>query len=535
MAYTILLVDDESAVREGIRAKTPWQDYGFTVVGEAGNGIEALELVEELKPDVIITDIKMPYLDGISLAQRIRGVHPTATVVILSGYDEFTYAQQAMRWGVSEYVLKPVSVEDLTRLLTRLAASLDEQIQRSQDQDRLAIAYQQALPLIREKFLLSLLTAGHPGPSSSLVTKAQEYGIDLDCDEFMVAVIETDHTSEDPLRSMAMFEVVQEALADREGAIPFLLERELIIIFSAKSHGQNHYDSVFRKQVNRKAEQVQAYLRKYSFGSIIGMGTLVHSPSSINQSYKQALSALNYTSVYPERELLYISDLEHTIPEEHHRRLEELKQNVLLAIKIGTEAQVLDSINELFGMHFASTSIEEGQALLLDLISLLQSLAHSYGHSLFSIAEQEGHNLFGDLATLTTVGKAKRWFTSLCVTLHQLLVGARQASHIQFISEAKNLIARHFDEPGFGLDEICEMIGISPSYFSSTFKREVGLSFVQYLTAIRMDRAKELLAKTESKTYEIAEAVGFTEPNYFSFSFKRHVGLSPSQYRQANR
>jgi two-component system response regulator YesN len=535
MAYTILLVDDESAVREGIRARTPWATYGFSVIGEAGNGIEALELVEELRPDVVITDIRMPYLDGIELIQQIKQTHPTTTLVILSGYDEFTYAQQAMRWGVTEYVLKPVSVEDLSHLLARLSTILDEEIRRSKDEDRLKVAYRQALPLIREKFLVALLSGNHPVNDASLISKASEYGLDLDRDEFLVALVETDHSNEDPLRNLAMLEVVEEALSDDDGAIPFLLEREIVIIFTAKSHGQNHYDSVFRKQVNRKAEQIQAFLKKFSFEAIIGLGALVHAPSSISQSYRQALSALNYSSVYPDRDLLYISDLEHIGSEELQRKLEELKANVILAVKIGTEEQVNASLNELFGQQFASSTLEAVQALLLSLASLLQELASSYGHSLFSITEEEGLNLFGELATLTTLGKAKRWFTRLCLSLRDLLAGSRQASHIQFITEAKNLMARHFDEPGFGLEEICEMIGISPSYFSSTFKREVGVSFVQYLTTLRMDRAKELLAKTESKTYEIAEAVGYTEPNYFSFSFKRHVGLSPSQYRQAQR
>ncbi len=535
MAYTILLVDDESAVREGIRARTPWQEYGFSVIAEAGNGIEALELVEELQPDVVITDIKMPYLDGIELIQEIRQAHPTTTVVILSGYDEFTYAQQAMRFGVTEYVLKPVSVEDLCHLLSRLATILDEEIRRSKDEDRLRIAYRQALPLIREKFLVSLLTGNHPAHDASLITKAAEYGLDLRRDEFLVALVETDHTGEDPLRSLAMLEVVEETLSDDDGALPFLFEREIVIIFTANSHGQSHYDPVFRKQVNRRAEQVQAFLKKYSFETVIGLGALVHAPSSISQSYRQALSALNYSSVYPERTLLYLSDVEHIGSEEHLRKLEELKANVVLAVKIGTEEQVNETVNELFGEQFASSTLEAGQAMLLDLVSLLQKLADSYGHSLFSIIEGEGRNLFSELSTLSTLGKAKRWFTRLCLTLRELLAGSRQASHIQFITEAKNLIARHFDEPGFGLEEICEMVGISPSYFSSTFKREVGLSFVQYLTTIRMDRAKDLLTRTENKTYEIAEAVGFTEPNYFSFSFKRHVGLSPSQYRQAHR
>lgn len=212
-----------------------------------------------------------------------------------------------------------------------------------------------------------------------------------------------------------------------------------------------------------------------------------------------------------------------------------MKSNILIAVKIGSEEQVVEGVNQLLGEHLASLGLQEMQALLLELSSSLQDLAHSYGHSLFTIGEEEGRNLFSELASLTTLGKARRWYTRLCLNLREMIAGQRENSHIQFIGQAKTLIAKHFTESGFGLEQICEMIGVSPSYFSSTFKREVGASFVQYLTGMRMDRAKELLLKTEGKTYEIAQAVGFAEPNYFSFCFKRHVGLSPSQYRQANR
>jgi two-component system response regulator YesN len=133
------------------------------------------------------------------------------------------------------------------------------------------------------------------------------------------------------------------------------------------------------------------------------------------------------------------------------------------------------------------------------------------------------------------LGKARRWLTKIAIATRTAISGQRENSHIQFVQEAKSLIAKHFTESGFGLDQVCEMIGVSPSYFSSTFKREIGISFVQYLTTMRMTRAKELLVKSEGKTYEIAQAVGFTEPNYFSFCFKRYEGVSPSQYRQANR
>ncbi|MGE4454410.1 MAG: response regulator [Sphaerochaeta sp.] len=535
MPYSIVLVDDESAVREGIRSRTPWERYNFTVVGEAGNGIEALELVEELHPDVVITDIRMPYLDGMELIKKIRQAHPATTMVILSGYDEFTYAQQAMHYDVSEYVLKPVSVDDLCRLLERLGSRLDEEIKRTQDRKRLMEVYTQALPLIREKFLLSLLTTTQATSDATLVAKAHEYGLDLDKDEFMVALIESDHIQNTSLQTLAMFEVVNEVCMKEEGSLAFQFENQIAIIFHARSHGQPHYDSVFKKQTYRKAEQIQAYLEKYNFHVVLGIGNQVHAPSAISQSYHQALRALNYSSCYPEQTLLFISDLESEMSEEQVNVHQELQANILLSVKMGSEQQVNDAVSQMFGEALASVSLIQLQELVLSLSLSLQELAHSYGHTIFALREEEGRNLFSELATITTLGKARRWFTHICLEIREKIAGQRENSHIQFIGKAKNLITKHFSEAGFGLEEICEMIGVSPSYFSSTFKKEVGLSFVQYLTAMRMDRAKELLIKTEGKTYEIAQAVGYTEPNYFSFSFKRHVGISPSQYRQANR
>ena len=389
--------------------------------------------------------------------------------------------------------------------------------------------------MIEPKFLVSLLTTVHPLSDSLLVSKAQEYGFDLDKDEFMVALIETNHYQDDPLQALAMLEVIEEALKKEGGGLAFQFENQIVIIFSAHSHNQSQYDSLFRKQTYRKAEHLKTYLEKFSFDAVMGVGSLVHNPSAITLSYHQALTALNYSSCYPEQSLFFISDLENTPTEESVGKLQEMKSNILIAVKMGNEEQVTDGVNQLLGEHLASLGVQEMQALLLELSSSLQDLAHSYGHSLFAIGEEEGRNLFLELASLTTLGKARRWYTRLCLNLRAMNAGQRGNSHIQFIGQAKTLIAKHFTESGFGLEQICEMIGVSPSYFSSTFKREVGLSFVQYLTGMRMDRAKELLVKTEGKTYEIAQTVGFAEPNYFSFCFKRHVGLSPSQYRQAHR
>ncbi len=538
MAYTILLVDDESAVREGIRNRTPWERYNFRVVGEAGNGIEALEMIEELHPDVVITDIKMPYLDGMELIKEIRRSHPPVTIIIISGYDEFTYAQQAIRYDVSEYVLKPVTSEDICNLLERTAKRLDEDIIRIQDQNRLKNVYNQALPLIREKFLVSLLTPVHQIPNTSLIAKAKDYGFNLEGDEFIVATFETDHDNQDdPLEAMALLEVTLDVLQKEGSDIVFQFENQIVIIFTANSHGEGQYDSLFRKQTFRKIEQLQAYLEKYfPFSIVIGVGNLVHVPSLIAQSYRQALEALNYSSFYPEQHILVISDLEKPDTKEDTTHLQGLLSDVIIAVKMGTEEQVVESVNNLFGERAASLPFEGLQTFLLELSSSLNTLAESYDYNLFQMGgDGDPRSFFAELGSLNTLGKARRWLTKVALAIRIAISGQRANSHIQFVQEAKSLIAKHFTESGFGLDQVCEMIGVSPSYFSSTFKREMGISFVQYLTTIRMERAKELLVKSEAKTYEIAQAIGFTEPNYFSFCFKRHEGVSPSQYRQANR
>lgn len=538
MPYKILLVDDETPVREGIRNRTPWERYGFTVIGEAGNGIEALEIIDEFHPDVVITDIRMPYLDGMELIKQIRYSYPPINIIILSGYDEFTYAQQAIRYDVSEYVLKPVSVEDICTLLERTAKRLDEDIVRMQDQDRLQNAYRQALPLIKEKFLVSLLTSVQKVTEDSAIAKAQEYGIDLSGDEFIVATFETDHKQEEsPLQTMAMLQVAEEVLLKEKGPLVFQFENQIIAIITDNSFSQKHYDSVFLKKSFRLAEQLYAYLSKYfSIPITIGLGTLEHSPSAIAFSYRQALAALNYSSFYPEQHILFINDLEKPNAEPNKPNFESLCSTFITSVKMGTEEQVIANIDNLFGEQAAGLSADGLQSYILEIIASLNALVANYGYSLSSLNdEQDPRNIFSELGTLTTLGKARRWFTRLACTIHTMISGQRQNSHIQFVEQAKSLIGLHYQESGFGLDQVCEMIAISPAYFSTTFKRETGVSFVQYLTNARISRAKELLERTEEKTYEIARAVGFAEPNYFSFCFKRYEGISPSQYRQSHR
>ena len=186
--YRILLVDDEEEVRKGILRKMDWEKLGFQVAGDAENGEEALEKIEQLKPDVVMTDIRMPYMDGLTLTSRIRQKYPSMKVLIFSGYDDFEYAQQAIKLNVTEYILKPVNVEELTEILNRVRENLDEEIEQRRDINLLRERYRSSLPIIREIFLNDLVRGNVD--EEEVKPKLEEYGVNiLNARKLIAAVI----------------------------------------------------------------------------------------------------------------------------------------------------------------------------------------------------------------------------------------------------------------------------------------------------------------------------------------------------------
>lgn len=175
--YRIILVDDEEEVRKSIVRKIGWEETGFQVAGDAENGEDALEKIEALEPDVVLTDIRMPYMDGLTLAERIRQKYPSMKIVIFSGYDDFEYAKQAIKLNVTEYILKPVNVEELTAILKRIKVNLDQEIEQKRNVSLLRENYIRSLPILRENFLNELISR-HMEPET-VEGRMREYDLDL--------------------------------------------------------------------------------------------------------------------------------------------------------------------------------------------------------------------------------------------------------------------------------------------------------------------------------------------------------------------
>ena len=175
--YRVLLADDEEEIRAGISRKIDWSGLGFALVGEAENGAEALELSEQLKPDVVLTDIKMPFMDGLELCRRLRQSLPAARLVVFSGFDDFEYARQAVGMGVSEYIMKPINAPEMGEVLTRLREQLDKQRMERRDMETLRRRYEESLPVLRELFYTRLLDG--KVRSDQVADRAARYELDM--------------------------------------------------------------------------------------------------------------------------------------------------------------------------------------------------------------------------------------------------------------------------------------------------------------------------------------------------------------------
>ncbi len=525
--YRVLLADDEEEIRSGISRKIDWPSLGFTLVGEAGNGEEALELADQLRPDVVLTDIKMPFMDGLELCRRLRVSLPGARLVVFSGFDDFEYARRAMSLGVSEYVLKPINAPELMQVLAKLREQLDCQRLERRDMETLRRRYEESLPVLRELFYTRLLS-GQLRPEQ-VQDRAARYEIDLPQGLWTTALVHVDGLGDEGERDELLLLSVQSFL-EKHFALEGCAAR--VVLYGDMAALLVHLDREDRlypllEELERLSRLSQSYL---GLRLTAGVGLPCRGSEELNRSAAGARSALDYRVLAGGGRVIYIGDQE---PQSAAApSFEEEDQRVLsAAVKLGTQEQLEAVVRELMErLRHAGLSLSKCDLFLLEVVTCLVRLTRSGG---LPVEEVFGEGFTGavsvsDFSSLEELGN---WLAERCGRLHDLLGRRRSDSAWQMVERAKDYIAGHYTDEQLSVEALCSHIHLSPTYFSTLFKREVGLSFTAYVTKVRMEEAARLLRETDEKTYRIAEATGFTDPNYFSYVFKRHFGLSPSKFR----
>lgn len=525
--YTVLLVDDEEDVIQVIIKKIQWEKLGFSVIGYAGNGLKAMEMVEEFQPDVVLTDIKMPYMDGLELSKHIKTQFPATKILLFTGFDEFEYAKEAVHLEIEEYVLKPLNSVELTEVLSRLKEKLDQEISEKRNVEILQKYYMESLPLLQADFYASLIEGRIRDKEINKYMK--DYQISMQGPLFCCIVIHTSSSQiPDGMNPMLLATSVHTLAKERLEAawqaklITYLGNTVLI----AQMKSENDV-SVLTDECDRFCRYAYRII-----GAVVtaGIGRICTDITALSASYNSAREAASYRVLYGASRAINIREIApRKMTAEPLSGGAELT-NLFKIIKLGAENEVEDAVKSYMNqLTFSGKSMGYHQIALMELVEAL------YRFSIHNDIFDE--TLAGDIGNLYSAlldfepQELSQWLTDMCLSLQKKLITVRSQSTKSFVLSAQEYIHEHYFDESLSLDDVCRVLGVSNAYFSTVFKKETGKSFIGYLTDYRMEKAARLLIETNEKSYIIAQNVGYADPNYFSYVFKRCFGTAPSKYR----
>lgn len=528
--YKVMVVDDEEHIRTGICDLIPWNDLGFELIGAPENGKQALELFKSVPADLIITDICMPYMDGIELTKNVKCLNSSTHVIILSGYDQFEYAQNAIKYGVSDYILKPTTSKEMKSLLVQFKQKMDDEMAEMHYREGLRRQVQESLPILKERFLNELITFSME--ETAIQRRSQILSIDLTKSPFAVMVMELDITEpnteeEVQLLQFGLTNLCTESFADDQD----------IIVFS-NSHGQTVMiwsglvlDS-FREQVLEKIKRMKGLVEdqlKYTMS--VGIGNHVLLCKEIHSSYKEALTAIDYRFLLGNNQTIFINDVEKG--KGSFSRPVDIEKRLMTNLKLGTIEKTFELLDDIF-VILEKTGLEHCKLYMMELVVMINKTFYELG---IDAGQLYGDSMktMNELHHYKTLDQFKDWLKNMCKQANDYIQEQRNGTAREYVEQAKHVIDQQYHNNELSLTFICQHLHLSTSYFSMIFKRETSMTFGDYLSKTRIEKAKDLLKNTDFKTSQIAEMTGYNESNYFSTAFKKQVGVSPTEYRSVVR
>lgn len=527
--YKLIIVDDEEEVRQGIIDKIDWAAFDFEVIGQAENGREALDIIEENVPDVVITDICMPLMDGLELAGVIRESFPTVKMVILTGFDEFKFAQQAIRHGVADYILKPVLPRDINELMQKLKSRIEQEIEEKEDRDKLRQHYIESLPILKDSFLSSLLTG--PQDAREIAQKTDVFGLNLSGVYYTTAVVSIDAESlqeghDAELMKFAVLNIAQEIVSRRSIGEAFFYDNMPVIIAGV----ENDEKKIAYNRVYSALEEIRQNVEKFLKLTITaGVGSFFCGLDHMKESYHSALTALEYKLVLEGNKVIFVDDLEPETTEVI--LLDEKKERALItSIKFGSEEDVAEAVDALFeDLDGVKASIRDYQIYFIEVFAVLSRLAKVLRLDVEGIFPS--HSMYVEIGSFNNMDEIKAYIKSLSLRLMDQVADRMVNSTQVLLEKAQAYIDQNYQDPDLTIQKLADHLFISASYLSLIFKKEAGQTFLKYLISVRLEAAKAMLRDPETKVTEVAEKVGYPDVSYFSYFFKKNFGVSPREYR----
>ena len=533
----VFLVEDEMVIRRGIKNSIDWEKEGYIFCGEASDGELAYPMIIKEKPDILITDIRMPFMDGLELCKLVKKELPNIKILILSGYDEFDYAKEAIRLGVTEYLLKPISSGKLLEALN----GVSESIRREKEDKDLVRKYMEEMrentEHEKQKFFEQMI-AGNLSMADALET-GKKYEMNLSAGMYNLLLFRFTLGKENRKSG--------ELLGEAEYAIEKLTERlEYVFEFQRGVEGwafllMADNEEQMSERVKELSKDLEEIMKNYStiayFG---GIGQPVARLRELEESFREAERALAARFTMELNRIISVEDIRmaqnvDTLADIEITSFGEIEKTRTMLEKFlnnGAEDEIDEFvdvyINELPEENLKSVLMR--QYIIMDAYIVMMSFCEKI-EGIEGEMQAQSEELKNSMKTIQTLEEIKNYIRMLLkkiIGVRDTISGRRYSDIIEI---AKDQIRKTYMSDEISLNTIAAEVGMSPSYFSSIFSKEMGKTFVEYLTEIRMDRAKELLMCSSMKTSEIGYEVGYKDPHYFSYIFKKTQNCTPKEFR----
>ena len=532
----VFLVEDESIMREGLRDNVPWNRYGFEFIGEASDGEMALQRLRKMPPDLLITDIKMPFMDGLALSELVTKEFPSMKVIIISGYDDFEYARRAIKVGVEQYLLKPFALEDLEKVLLEVRDKIESEQEQKDYLEKYTMENSQYEQYSRRLFFEKIFDGRLS--AQEIYAEAQNLSLELDASSFNLIFFSIDEKkggSNLLANSPTAYneEVQRRILRYKE----YFVFRWNINVYGVLIMGEaEDIEQLTQKCVSFVTETLEG-ADEDNIEWCVAIGTSVDRVSSLSECYKDVNRIFSYRFLMPQMHVLNKKTIVSFSNDEVRGNYEQVDLS-----KVGS-----DVINRFLNKGQKDEVSDFSESYLEKLSDALKSklfrdyMVLNIRFSILSYVESLNQNQ-EDFLDRVEINREKDIALSagdMRVYLEALLNAAidlrdemsqSQGKHI--LKSALEYINENFTNENLSLNMVASVINVSPKYFSGVFSAEMDMTFVEYVTQNRMDMAKDLLRNTTLHSGEIAQQVGYRDPHYFSFVFKKINGISPREYRQ---
>lgn len=520
----IIMIDDNTVCLEGIFKNIKWEEMGATVCGIYASGIEALKEIEKIQPDIVISDIQMPEITGIDLAKTLLTKFPFIKIIFISSYDDFIYAQEAIRLNICDYVEKPIDYDYLTTVTQKVLRNIQQEKETMEQ-------LKHSQPILKEKFFLNLINAGPTYAEYMLQNQASYLNLQFTKKQYICVYLEISKhidcmnslgVERYHLNTFQLIHAVEDYFYSED---VYTINQGGRIIFIV---GHKQYPHKLSTFVMKAFETIK---KQFDFFTItIGIGHGVQSIWEISNSYRNAKKATEYKFIFGDDNIYSTEEIHQAAPTPLF--LSRQDEELLINLISKKDKQGIKEFLAYIEKNWSSVYYNKNGILsyISSILSKILRFLYEVEIKDTEIVEKITHT-FSILDTFNTVEEVCENLEKICLLTSEKIQQSIHSKHNQIAEQIIQFIENHYNDITLNLNTISNHINMSPSYVGSIFKKIKNTSISKYITFLRINKAKEFLSFTSIPIMEISEKVGYSNQYYFSASFKKVTGLTPTEYR----